>query len=565
MLYVVIGFILLIVIGIVYGAWMRRHAYGEIDRAEERRMAIVNRPVAQELAKIKQLKMVGETEKNFETWRTAWDKIIASELPSIEDALFSSEELVDKYRFKKASEKIKELSGKMDGIEAQIDTIISELNKVVDSESQNRADVQPVKEAYHNAKKTMLTKRLQFGRALPVLEKSMAEIDEMYQKFGAATDEGRYVEARDHLIAVKHALEELMAQTEQIPVLYEEINHIIPEQIKDLKRNKEDMNAQGYMLENLQIDMQIAEAEQQLQTIAESVARMELKDASEAIKTIHEQFDWLLAQMEKEVLSRRQLSSIAPDIGQKVARVGERIRQLMEESETVKKNYRLGVADLKNEMAISKAFERAEKGYLSADAALENAGGSYTDLLGNMQKIDGEMDTIEEAAADFSRKIDALRKDELAARETIEKLKHTLFETRRLVQRSNLPGVPESFNEALRQGGGFLRTVDEKLDQSPLNINEVNAALGDAQHAINSVLDRAEKLVETAKFAEEMIRYGNRYRSEDAEIAGELHRAEELFRKFDYEASARTAVEAVERKEPKILKRTDLYETKPHA
>jgi Negative regulator of septation ring formation len=90
-------------------------------------------------------------------------------------------------------------------------------------------------------------------------------------------------------------------------------------------------------------------------------------------------------------------------------------------------------------------------------------------------------------------------------------------------------------------------------------MDEVREALKDAKKDVEEVARQAQTLVDTAAYAEFMIRYGNRYRSSDPQIDSDLNRAESQFRAYDYQSAVKIAVEAVERKEPKILKRTDLY------
>ncbi|GGL42322.1 septation ring formation regulator EzrA [Sporolactobacillus putidus] len=560
MLYVIISLILIVVIIIIYGAWMRKKMYGEIDRIETWRVELTNRPVAKEIAKVKKLKMVGDTEKKFEKSRSDWDSIVTGELPAIEETLFSAEELTDKYRFKKAEKLIAELKGKRKEIESKIDNMLHDLNVVVDSESKNRKDVTPIKESYHQIKKDMITKRSQFKQALPPLEKSVQEIDEQFKKYEEESDQGNYVEAREILLNVKKSAETVQMRIERVPVLYEDIQRTIPNQLKELRQGKNEMTEQGYSLEYLQLDTQTEEMEKQLHVLSEAVARMELDEAEEGLKGIHDQLDWLYAQLEKEVLSRQQLHDLAPNVEERLDRVGRKIKELTDETETVRDSYHIDVEDLKVRRDIGQAYQKLESSFLETDEVLKNHTEAFSSVIDRLEKMRSDIENVESLADEFSKKIKALRKDELAARETIQKLKRTLFESKRIIQQSNLPGVPASFSDALAEAGDLLRTVNLKLDEKPLDMAGVRSALDSASAKVEDVHQQADKLVETAALAEEMIRYGNRYRSDYEEIDRELKRAEKFFRNFDYQAAVETAVQAIEKKEPKILKKVDLYQ-----
>ncbi|MDD9149502.1 septation ring formation regulator EzrA [Sporolactobacillus sp. CQH2019] len=560
MLYVIIGLILIGVIVIVYGAWMRKKMYGEIDRIETWRVELMNRPVAKEIAKVKKLKMVGDTEKKFEKSRSDWDRIITAELPAIEETLFNAEELTDKYRFKKAEKLIKALEEKRKGIEETIDHMLHDLNVVVDSESRNRKDVIPIKESYHQIKKNMITQRNQFRQALPFLEKSVREIDEQFKKYEEESDQGNYVEAREILLNVKKSVVSAQMRIERIPGLFEDLQRTIPNQLKELRQGKKEMTEQGYALDYLQLDSQTEEMEKQLHVLSEAVAKMELDEAQEGCKGIHDQLDWLYAQLEKEVLSRQQLHDLAPSIEKRLDRVGGKIKELADETETVRDSYHIDVEDLKARRDIGQAYQKLEGSFVETREVLNNHTEAFSSIIEKLEKMRADIEQVESLADEFGRKIKALRKDELAARETIQKLKHTLFESKRILRQSNLPGVPASFSDALAEAGNLLKAVNLKLDEKPLDMAGVRSALSQAQEKVDDVRGRADRLVETAALAEEMIRYGNRYRSEYEEIDRELKTAEKLFRDFDYQAAVETAVRAIEKKEPKILKRMDLYQ-----
>lgn len=559
MLYLIIGLILFIIIVISYGAWMRKKTYGAIDRAEEKRASLAALPLAGEIAKIKQLKMAGDTEKRFEQWRRDWDSIVTAELPSIEKNLFEAEELTDKYHFKKAAGLVMELNEQMDRIKEKTDRILKEINMVVDSESKNRKDVTPIKEAYHQIKKLMITKRSQFRQALSLLEASVKEIDDQYEKYGSETENGNYIEARDILLQVKTKIEKVNAQIEKIPDFYEEILQSIPDQLRELSKGKTEMEEQGYSLTHLRIDTLIKETEKQLQVLKDLVDKLDLDQVAAGLKGVHDQLDWLYGQLDKEVDSRKQVLELLPEVGSKLENTGTRLEAVTSSTEDLRDSYQIREEDLNAQREVGRTYQKLQKNFDETDDSLARHTEAFSLALDQLKKIKSDIENVESLTLEFDQKLKALRKDEIEARDTIEKLRHSLFETGQLFRRSNLPGAPQSFSAALEQARDHIKFVDEKLDGKPLNMDEVREALKGAQTDVEEVARQAQTLVDTAAYAEFMIRYGNRYRSSDPQIDSDLSRAETQFRAYDYQSAVKIAVEAVERKEPKILKRTDLY------
>ena len=83
MIYIFAALAALIILFLI-GHFTKRRYFNEVDRYETWKIDIMNRPVLDEMSKVKQLNMTGQTEELFEGWRNQWDEIVTVELPSIE-------------------------------------------------------------------------------------------------------------------------------------------------------------------------------------------------------------------------------------------------------------------------------------------------------------------------------------------------------------------------------------------------------------------------------------------------------------------------------------------------
>ena len=79
----VIGFILVIIVIIIVGLLLRKRLYDSVDYYESWKLDIMNRNVAQELSKVKELNLEGETKENFEEWKDKWDNILTNDLAKV--------------------------------------------------------------------------------------------------------------------------------------------------------------------------------------------------------------------------------------------------------------------------------------------------------------------------------------------------------------------------------------------------------------------------------------------------------------------------------------------------
>ena len=151
----------------------------------------------------------------------------------------------------------------------------------------------------------------------------------------------------------------------------------------------------------------------------------------------------------------------------------------------------------------------------------------------------------------------ALRKDELAAREKVAELKKSIAETIRMISKSNIPGVPEEYILLMEESQDSIQQVIAKLNETPLDIPIVQEFLEIAVITVEKMTKDTTDLFETVALAEKVIQYGNRYRSRYPSVAEGLKEAEKAFRSFNYQEALEKAIHAIEKVEPGVLKKID--------
>lgn len=174
----IIGIILGAIVLILLSFFFKRRFFSEIDRLEAWKIEVMNRPVLDEVTKIKQLNMSGEAEQYFESWRKTWDAVVTVDLPEVEELLFDAEEYVDKFRFKKAKETFEKIENTLNQAEAKIDEMVNELNKIIESEAKNRQDFLDLQKLHQLLKKNLLAHRHMFGNSARQLERLLSFVND---------------------------------------------------------------------------------------------------------------------------------------------------------------------------------------------------------------------------------------------------------------------------------------------------------------------------------------------------------------------------------------------------
>jgi len=555
MVYAIVGIILLFAAIVVYGSIMRRRIFKQIDRFESWKIDILNRPITEQISRIKELKMVGETEKKFEKWRADWDEIVATELPMIEEMLFDAEELTDRFQFGKAQSTLRDIQKNLENIEDQIKKMLDDLNEVVESEEKNRQDIVRVKEQYHNLKRELITRRSYYREAGDYLEKELTQVETDLSQFEQQTDEGNVIKAREILIGAKDRLETLANLVQEIPDLYKDIHTVIPKELNEIENGMKDMIENGYSLDHLNLDDWLAQTRKALQLFDEGMRKASFADVKEGLENTFEQVEWVYGRLEREVESKKRLREEAPVIRRDLEIVGEKIKDINKETEVVKQSYYIDEEDLKTQSEIDKTFKKLEQEFQEVDQVLNENKQAFSILHEKMEDMKEHIDVLRDSVDRFKEFLTNLRKDEMLAKDTLQQLKEQLLEARRKVRKSNLPGIPNSYMTIVEEGEEILREISQKLDMKPLTMPTIHQLLDEAREKIVLVKEKTDEMVESAILTEQLIQYGNRYRSQNPELDEALRKAESYFRSYNYSEAVELAALAIYKIDPSVIKR----------
>ncbi|MCM3455974.1 septation ring formation regulator EzrA [Heyndrickxia oleronia] len=557
----VIGAILIILIIFVSGYIIKKKFYKEIDRLESWKIEIMNRPVIDELGKVKQLNMTGETEEMFERWRKNWDDIVAVELPDIEDHLFDSEEFTDKYRFKLAKESNQKIEAILTNIDAKIDKILGELNELIGSEESNRAEMEELSAEHKKIKKTLLIQRHTYGTSIDALEKKLDSLSEQFVVYNDLTANGDYLKAREVVIMLKDEIQTLTEKIEKIPDLITEVN-IIPSQLNEIEEGYKEMIDQGFILDHLNMDKELEELRKSLEINTDLLVKTEVKEVESGIYEQKEKIDLLYELLEKEVHEKHFIIKNREETKNQLERIKESNEQIKEEVNFVQQSYQLLDGELNTPYSLEKQLTKLTKRFEVLETKITEDHSAFTILGADLREIREGIEKLNQDQHDFSLHLQNLRKDELEARDKLTELRRKTNEATRLITKSNIPGLPDDYKQLMDDVNKYIQDVFKSLNEKPLNIKAIQDFLQNAIEAVDVFYNKSVEMIETVVLVEKVIQYGNRYRARNRNLAEGLQRAEEYFRSYDYYSALEEAASAIEGVEPGALKQIEEMITK---
>ncbi|NGP44181.1 septation ring formation regulator EzrA [Bacillaceae bacterium SIJ1] len=554
--WIILTLVVLLVL-LTAGMIRKRQIYKQVERFEEEKNLLLNGDVPAELAKVKQLKLTGETEKNFEKWRELWETIVTEELPLLEEKMFDTEEAADRYRFRKAGRLSAEIKASLEKTQQRIDKMLTELQDLIGSEEKNRVEIDEFRALHQSIKKTLLVDQRKLGPAAEVYEKEVNSLQPQFTLFEEKTEEGNYFEARDVLFAIKDSLHSIEEKIAVLPELRQELLYRLPEAVKDLEAGLEDMQEQSYFLDHLQPATQIQQIKEELEQGKKSVEQGDVEKSETVAQSTKENVDQLYDAFEQEVYARhfnmQELSGIEPTL----VSIGREEERLEEEVSFLQSSYQLDEEALKEAKQTEKRLKELEKTYQRLEGLMEMHTEANTVIKKDIQQLLEDIQDVKESQKQRSESYQALRQDEMQARDDLATMKKQLVDARRLIYKSNLPGVPSSYVSAFEEAEEGMNLVHDALQQTPLDMTHINEVVAHIKEKVERLHTKSTDMVEQAFLVEQLIQYGNKYRTRYPEIHTQLLEAEDSFRNCDYELALEQAASAVESIEPGALRKME--------
>ncbi|MGM0838132.1 MAG: septation ring formation regulator EzrA [Bacillota bacterium] len=554
---IIIGVLVAVIIFVTFSYLRRKKIYAEVDRLETWKVSIMNKPVSEELSKVKDLNMTGQTEELFENWRYQWDDILSSELQSIEEYLFDAEDLVDKYRFKKAKNVLAIANQKLEGIEDKIKSIFDELDELIGSQAKSVEQIDMLEVTYTELKKKLLNQRHQYGSTTALLEKEVDDLQQTFLEFHDSMNNGNYMEARGLVQKLEKEIEAFEFKIANIPSLLVDCQSVLPSQLAEVETGYKEMLQEGYILDHVKLEENVEILKEKTKHITNLLFETKVAEAKEGIELMKEEMDKLYDNIENEVIAKHYIVKELPVVETVLHTLSEASAKSKEETYVVQESYHLQEEDIQTQRKIEHSMLALVDRYEKLSSHLENQTIAFSILKEELEDICEQINSLQDIHQQYTEILQALRKDEMAARDQLATLRKMLLEVKREIEKSNMPGLPETVYQELTTASEQLKAVKEKLEEKPLNIIEVNAILHQAVTSVEKCYEDCTDILDHAFLAENIIQYGNRYRSKHAFVHESLIEAEQLFRNYEYKNALEEAATALEKVEPGVLKKIE--------
>ncbi len=554
-LYYVVTIIIVIVILNLINSRERNKLKKQIDELEKEKNLVISASMLSELNKVEALVNNDEMRAKLDDWKKRFSNIRDVEMPKITDTINDIEELFEDHNFKELKGLILKADFDLNNLKTKASFLLDEIKDVTLSEERNRETITKLKAQYREIVATYKDYEEDYAIIKVPLELQFENVDKLFQTFEVAMEQNAYTEVGKIVKAIADIIDNLKVVVEETRPIVNLGKNLIPKRIEDIKNISEKMTREGYNLDYLNIDYNIEEANKKMQDIFQRLNVLNIEDSLFELKTMHDYFDSLYNDFDKEKISKKIYEDYSRSILIKATKLEKVNNELYKKIDDIKYSYDLTddevavIAEIKQEiMNIRASYDKIVD--IGRSHVL-----SYSKLAREMEIINSKLVKTEEKLNGALKTLGSLKEDELRAREQLEEIKKILNQTKDKIRSFKLPAIPKNYYVEMSEAMEAIDELIKALDKRPISIKILNLRVDTARDLVLKVYNTINETVKTARMAEAAIVYGNRYRVTNKEVDFGLTKAENLFVKGNFKNSLENAINAINIVEPGIHNR----------
>jgi len=527
----------------------------DITTLEREKNMIISASILSELNKVEALVNNDIMQEKLKDWQERFKRIKEIEVPKITDSIIEIEEVFNNHNYKELKQKIAEAELEIAYVKTKSNFLLDEIKEITLSEEKNREIITKLKADYRDIISKYNNNKDDYKMVENPLELQFENVDKLFSAFELAMDQNAYTEVGKIVKAVDDTIGNLKIVIEEAPSIILMGQNLIPKKIEDIESLAKKMVADGYNLDYLNIEYNIAEANKKIQDIFQRLNVLNLEDSIFELKTMLDYFDSLYIDFDKEKIAKKIFEDYQRSILLKATKLEKINNDLYKKIDDIKYSYDLTDEDVKVIEDIKDELVSIKSSYDKYISMHRNKSFAYSRLGKDMELLNVKLSKTEEKLEIALRTLGSLKEDELRAREQLDEIKEILKKAKNRIRSYKLPVIPKNYYVELSEATLAINEMIKELDKRPISIRVLNTRVDTARDLVLKVYNTTNETVKTAKMAEMAIVYGNRYRTVNREVDFGLTKAENSFYKGNFKNSLENAINAINIVEPGIHKR----------
>ena len=520
----------------------------KVNELEVQKNQLLNVKILSEMTKVKDLVKTDNLQHKLNNWDKSFNYIKDEMIPKITDSLSEVDFMIDRREYEAAIRKMTDIELEIDRLKRRSDKLIGEIQLITGSEERNRSLITKLKIRYRElqAKFNRCTK--DYTEVEDVIKNEFTKVDEKFQLFENAMDQNDYVEVEKIVVVIDEEITNLKNILDNIPNIIIMANVLIPAKIEEAKTQYARMIRDGYPLDYLQVDYNLEEISNKSTSIMDKVKNLEvdINEANIELKTMLDYFNNLFGDFDKEKESKDSYREGCKKFRYKIEKVNKVVYDIYVQIDDIKVTYDLTEEEMNRFSTLNKNLEFINENFKTLLEHGKTKTFAYSKLNDELDSLTIKLSRLQDDLDYQLRSITSMKDDEYRAKEQLATIQDLLKKSKYKLKDYKLPVIPSSYYVELKEAQDAIREIAKELEKKPIVIKILNIRVDTARDLVFKIYNKTNDMIKESMMSENMIVYGNRYRSLSPNIEQELEKATSLFYKGQYAKSFEISKKAVE-------------------
>lgn len=553
----ILAVILIIITIVIIKSNQSKKYKKQIENLDIEKNNLLGIPVLSEMTKVKELVKTDNLKEKLEDWDSTFKLIRDDKIPSLTDSISDVDFLVDRKDYKQAIRKIADIEMELRILKKKTNQLLKEVELITKSEERNRSLITKFKIVYREQQNKFERTKKEFGDIATYLEEEFSRIDKLFAEFEKAMDDNNYVSVEKKISLLEDKINNMDKLLNDVPTVVLMATVVVPNKIEDAIIHYNRMRRDGYPLDYLNVEYNIKEIKDKINNIIENLKKLELNDSIIELKTFIEYFNGLFNDFDKEKECKDIFKQNIKELGYKIDNINKIVKDIYLQIDDIKYNYNLSNEDINKFSLLNKNLEKINKDYkiLVDESRMKTF--AYSKLVEELDGLSLKLSRLQDDLDYQLRSITSMKDDETRAREQLATIEDLLKKAKYRLKDYKIPVIPSSYYIELSEAQDAIREIVKELDKKPIVIKILNIRVDTARDLVFKIYNNTNDMIKSVVMAENMIIYGNRYRSSYEEIDIALTKAEELFKRGKYKESLDLSTKSISFIDKNIIEKAD--------
>ena len=548
-LVVVTTFVIAVIFGLITLFVTRRQTSkkykNKINELDINKNQLINVKILSEITKVRNMVKTDNLKHKLDDWDKTFNYIKEERLPKITDDISDVDFMIDKRDYENAIKKMADIEIEIEKLKRKSDKLINEIQIITNSEERNRALITKLKVEYREIYGKFSRNEKEYGELRDIIQGEFNKIDDKFLAFEDAMDQNDYVEVEKIVVIIEEDLAVLKNIVDNIAAVLLMATVLVPSKVEEAKVMYARMIRDGYPLDYLNVEYNLEEIQKKLETIMDDIRGLKIEDANVELRTILDYFSSLFEDFDKEKECKDSFKEGCKKFRYKLEKINKVVYDIYVQIDDIKVTYDLTEEEINRFSTLNRNLEDINDCFKLLLEHGKSKTFAYSHLYDELDGLNIKLSRLQDDLDYQLKSITSMQDDEFRAKEQLATIQDLLRKSKLKLKDYKLPVIPSSYYVELKEAQDAIREIVKELDKKPIVIKILNIRVDTARDLVFKIYNKTNDMIKVSQMSENMIIYGNRYRSTNSHIDQELEKATTLFYKGQYEQSLEMASNAV--------------------